>query len=996
MIIYFAGWPAAIGLFIYVILIVAVMVLTVKNGALRTKTGKEADGRLSVLEELLKTMLVVKMYCWEYLFLKRLVDRRKAEVEFYKLQARLLAITQSFTFMSSHVLIILIYSVAFYMKNTEDFFTTSTVFTVVMLSTFIVGRSKLLKAGVFHLSTISKATMRIQEALLLPESIAVEARQDCVDTLEFISYACSYSSREDYSKAALQDINFKLSKGETLGIIGPVGSGKSTLLNSLLDETHELRGEKFVPSKMSITTQEPWIFGGTVQQNIVMNLDLDENRYRHVINAACLCTDLENFADGDQTIVGEKGVTLSGGQRARVSLARCLYADADLYVLDDPLAAVDPTVAKQIYQRAVKDFLKDKMVILITHQHQFLVDADKIMYLEDGKQVACGSYGDIMALQTKFIGTLLTKTDTNNDQSKTELSKVEITKNLKNEKEEQSSVGLIKLKDLLFYIKSGRSFLLPLLYLLLKICVHCGIVFYEIQLGVFANTAGTNLCSENSVNDTCPIRMRDIEVTHDSFLWYSVSYLVIFALEVITSFYFFDLIVGANENLHNLALLGVLKSPMRFFNTNSVGRILNRFSQDLGRADNLLPLTASDTIFILFSTLGALVLAVYLNWLNIVLVLPLAVYLIWLRQYYASTGREVKRLESMSKSPVYNYVSETISGRSVLKAMKLDQTLIRKFMEAEDEHTSVHRTFILTRRWLGFRIEVLISITLLLVTIVFVELTRSSKIGIIFSAGDVGTTLNTFSNLLGWMGWGVRQSVETETNLTSVERLIHYSQLESEKDTISSKSKPVTVKDLSQMLRPKNESNLDFSGDVRFDKVSFNYYENGPLVIKDVSLVIPSGQKVGIVGRTGAGKSSLISSLFRISNICAGKLSINGVDLLDTKLADVRRALSIIPQTPTLLTDTIRANVDPTLKIDDEKVWTALRQVQLEKYVKGLPKQLDNNLEKSGDNLSTGQKQLFCLARALLKKTKILLIDEATANVDPYTDKLIQETIRSG
>ena len=642
-----------IGLFVYCLIVSAIVVLIVKSGALRTKTGQEADKRLSVLEELLSAMQIVKMYCWESLFLQRLVDRRKTEVALYKLQARLLAVSQSFTFLSSHVLIILIYAVALYMKDTKDLFTTSSVFLTVMLSSFIMTLIKTVQMGLYGLSTMVKATIRIQNALLLPESenyTSNEVVSTGVAKLEFSDYVCGYPS--DNQKPALQDLNFTLNKGQTLGVIGPVGCGKTTLLNCLIDETNSISGSMKAPSSISVTIQEPWIFGGSIQQNILMHHKMDEKRYSEVVNAACLVTDLEDLEDGDQTIVGAKGVTLSGEQRARVSLARCLYSDAELYILDDPLAAVDPNVANHIFEEAVKKYLKDKMVILITHQHQFLVSADKILYIEDGKQVFYGSYEEIMSLETKFIESLLTKNDQQDSKAVSKVSKIQAMET-KEQKDEQTSVGLIKWSSMMLYMKSGSSLLFLVLYLLWKLCVHGGIVFYEIQLGIFATTSGRNICHENSVNQTCPDKVHEFDNTYDRFQWYSISYAVVFLLEVAASFFFFELVVAANKNLHNLALLGVLKSPMRFFNTNSVGRILNRFSQDLGRADNLLPLTANDTIFILFNLFGALVLAVYINWFNVLLVLPLGVYLIWLRQYYARTGREVKRLDSMAKSPIY-------------------------------------------------------------------------------------------------------------------------------------------------------------------------------------------------------------------------------------------------------------------------------------------------------------------------------------------------------
>ena len=307
-----------------------------------------------------------------------------------------------------------------------------------MMSSFIMLRIKVIQFGLFGLSTMAKATARIQKALILPDSNSRPLTEKSSSTLEFRHYACGYTF--DGEKPTLQGLNLSLGKGQKLGVMGPVGSGKTTLLNCLIDETPSISGEKIAPSSISITTQEPWIFGGSIQQNILMHHDLDEKRYNEVINAACLTTDLENFDDGDQTIVGEKGVTLSGGQRARVSLARCLYSDAELYILDDPLAAVDPNVANRIFEQAVQKFLKDKMVVLITHQHQFLVNVDKILYIEEGKQVLCGSYDEIMALETKFIGTLLKKNEKEEAKVIDEKLDLQAVKLAKLQKEEQTSV----------------------------------------------------------------------------------------------------------------------------------------------------------------------------------------------------------------------------------------------------------------------------------------------------------------------------------------------------------------------------------------------------------------------------------------------------------------------------------------------------------------------------------------------------------------------------
>ena len=411
----------------------------------------------------------------------------------------------------------------------------------------------------------------------------------------------------------------------------------------------------------------------------------------------------------------------------------------------------------------------------------------------------------------------------------------------------------------------------------------------------------------------------------------------------------------------------------------------------------MLPMTSYETITILLQLFGTLILATYTNWMNFVIVLPAGAILIYQRQYYVSSGREIKRFDSVSKSPIYNYVSETMSGRSVLKAARLQERLMRQFMWLEDDHSCVFLLFIHTTRWLSFRLEVTITFMYLVVVVIFIELSRSTVITLNFSASDVGITLSTIVKLLGLLQWGIRQSVETETSLTSVERLISFAELKSEKETISSKENPLKIGQLGEMLRSEasmiEKDNLD--GRLEFENVSFKYYDKGPLVLKNVSMEIIPGEKVGIVGRTGAGKSSLISALFRIRNLDHGSIRVGNRDIGEIQLSQLRQSLSIIPQSPTLLTDTIRANVDHSGKLSDEKIWKALKQVQLDKFVNSLKLKLETPLEKSGNNLSLGQKQLFCLARALLKKSKILLVDEATANVDPYTDKLIQRTIRN-
>lgn len=764
-----------------------------KVGSMRTELGHKADDRISKMEEMLNAMQVMKLYCWEPRFIRELVDKRNAEVAIYKKQATLQAILSAFAHLSAPFFLIIIFLVALNLKIADynGIFQSDTIFAIIMMTVNAQFAIKLISLAMLNMMTIYKANLRIQQALLLPES----EERNCfiIDKVTFTNCSVGYAAS---SSTVLENIDFKLAPGQLIGVIGPVGAGKTALANCFIGESIVKSGKHQHPLNISITTQDPWLFGGSIKDNIIMNSSFNSSRYNKIIGITCLTTDLALLPNGDSTIVGEKGVQLSGGQKARVALARCLYIDADLYIFDDPLAAVDAKVARQIYDNCIKQFLRTKMKILITHQHHLLTDADCVLYIENGRQVACSKYAEIMALKTQFIESLVAEQnkkeeidtrDTNNSTltlEKHQTTSVEVEKN-----EEEISQGLIKWRHMIFYMGAAGSLFLPLFYVIWKICVHGMIVFNEIILGVFAANGDelqTCLETENSVINSTSCVNNSTSRLDESFVLFSCFYTSTFIFDICASVFFYHLIVRLNKNLHTLALSGVIKSPMRFFNTNSVGRLLNRFSQDIGRADALLPLTSYDSITMVLQLIGAFVLAIYVNWLNATLVLPCCAFLVYLRTYYVRTGREIKRLESSSKSPIYNYISETMNGRAVLRANQLESVLVKQFTDLEDNHSSVYLLTIRTRQWLQFHTEVSLTLFFILITIVFVELFRSSLIDINFTAGDIGTTLNTVFNMLNMFSYGITQTIETELNLTSIERLVQFAHLKQELDTVDS------------------------------------------------------------------------------------------------------------------------------------------------------------------------------------------------------------------
>ena len=725
-----------------------------------------------------------------------------------------------------------------------------------------------------------------------------------------------------------------------------------------------------------------------------MHNDFNQERYNNVIYATCLVTDLNQFESGDHTLVGEKGVTLSGGQKSRVSLARALYAEADLYLLDDPLAAVDALVARRIYQQGIKEYLGNKTRILVTHQCHFLSDADSILLLDNGRQVFNGSFDALTKTKFDFV-TSLSKLD-NDEPQETVKETVKNNENPAIQPEKESKVsGMVRLSDVAFFLCASGAALIPICWSLLKIGLHGTIIFYEINLSFYARQS-----------ETCRIGCNSTDLI-DSFKLYSISCTssMIFAFTV--SIMLFFILVESSQNVHDMALVGLINSPLRFYTINPVGRILNRFSQDLGRVDAKLPDSTEETITTVSVFLGVVVIGLWSNWFSIILILPMLVGLYYLRAFYLKTAREVKRFDSIMRSPVYHHVAQTIQGRQTINAFQLDEILTRRFKELQDIQTGTYQLFVSTSRWLAIRLDFVVATYATCLTFAFVPLSQSEKFKSMLqlSVGSVGVVLSATSNMLGTLSWGIRQSSEAENNFTSVERIVDYAKLPKEKEyeneeqltrKVQFNRREANLK-INSILNSSNklsESRICQGGKIEFDNFSFKYYDEGQEVLKDLTFTINEGEKIGIVGRTGAGKSSIIAALFRINQSKNGAIRINNVPINSVSLKTLRSALSIIPQDPFIFSDTIRNNIDPEMKATDEEIWSTLDNVELGSVVRQFEHGLEHMLLCNGQILSIGQKQLVCLARALIKMSKIILIDEATANVDPLTDKLIQKTIR--
>ncbi|CAH0557333.1 unnamed protein product [Brassicogethes aeneus] len=1009
------GLTSLAGFSLLVIFIPLQMFMGKLTSIYRLRTAIKTDERVRLMGEIISGIQVIKMYTWEESFTKLVEFVRKCEIKQIRSTSYLRALHVSynkFITRTAVFLCILVYSLMGNRPNAEyvyvvfsfynilkDTVTTKFPQAVASLAETIVSINRI--QDFLSFEEIKKSKLDSGSKKKSPPYTSTPLDKDPIlKNLNGIVMQRAYAKwHPNLTEETISNINFSVGMGELAAIVGPVGSGKSSFLCTILKELPLSRGSVDVGGTISYASQEPWLFAGTIKQNILFGEKWNKSKYEKVVKVCALERDFEQLPYGDRSIVGDKGVTISGGQRARINLARAIYKDADVYLLDDPLSAVDTFVGKQLFQDCISEYLKNKCTILITHQLQYLRNVDKICLMENGKIVITGNYEELKN-SGKDFSTLLNdhleddKNDDTIDEESLKQKKISITDE-PSEIKEQKSIGGINSRVYKSYLRACGGWFPTILVALLFGVSQAMSSGADYFISFWVNLEQTRLENE-IVNDTFYrsyfddvlveeevetvlgdrlLRQQKIDqffTTEHCFYIYSFTVGGVIIAILIRSMSFYALCMKASTKLHNKMFHKVIKGTMQFFNTNSTGRILNRFSKDMGAVDEVLPYVMIDTMQIAMNVIAINVIIALVNpWILISTMIILGLFYVY-RSIYLASSRNIKRMEATTRSPVFSHINASLQGLTTIRAYGAQEVLKKEFDTHQDLHSSAFYLFVSCNRTFGFWLDFHCVIYLALITLSMFFLGDEAY------GGNVGLAITQAMSLTGMFQWGMRQWSELENCMTSVERIVEFTDIHQE----GAADKPLT-----QNAWPKE-------GNVEFKSVYLKYGPSDPFVLNNLIFDIKSGEKVGIVGRTGAGKSSIISALFRLADF-EGLIIIDGISTKDLPLHSIRSKISIIPQEPVLFSGTLRSNLDPFSEHTDSDLWSALEEVELKAVVSDFPSGLDSKVSEGGSNFSVGQRQLICLARAIVRKNNILVLDEATANVDPKTDAMIQNTIRT-
>eukprot|EP00850_Spirogloea_muscicola_P011143 SM000068S20575 [mRNA] locus=s68:197067:208001:- [translate_table: standard] len=1020
-------------------------------GDIRRKAVQYTDARVRLVGEALAGARVVKYNGWVPAFLARMEGLRASELHWIRKAAYLRAANS--TLKDTVTPLASLTTFGIYVATHHGHLKPSMAFTVLELFSIMVRIFAIAPAGLQFYGEALIACQRLQKFLQLPDgrgSCPPELARDLaaaqpgaalaaskasfawftsaglatnaslqstnaggsrsspprqVELAQVVVTQKSSSSKVDFEEAAyrhqgpfLQDIDVAVPRGETVAVTGAVGSGKSSLLLAMLGEIEHRGGACFVENHIAYVPQQPWILNDTIQNNILFGSVHKPERYAAVTAACALDHDIAELPAGHETEIGERGVNLSGGQKARVSLARACYSAAPILFLDDPLAAVDVTTARHLMERILAGLLAARTVVLVTHslrsldfcsqtlvmaggrlrlarttedlaEHGALVE-EQAEVVDEADEVLPEAEHILQRMETTHSGETSNNVDDEAGGRRAQVeadelrgaaptsvhaagaggrggTELETKKQYRTTKSgwltvaEDRVEGDVTGATYLAYIRASGGVLLFVLLMLFFVFAQVVRTLVDYWLGLWVDrkygfSPGLYVAT------------------------YAALTLVAGILSLLRALFFTFMALAAARNMHHAMALHVLRSPQLFFDQNPVGRILNRFSKDQALVDELLPSTAQVTLELLLACLGSIgIIGGLIPWFLLSLP-PIGIIFKLLQRRYVRLSRELKRLDGTTRSPIYAHFSQTLSGVASIRAYGVQDRFLELFVALIDANHRAYILFVHASRWLGIRLDFCAAVCVT-VTAVCVLLLRDS-----LAAGLAGVVLVQSLQLTGLFQYGVRQMAETENYFTSVERIHAYTELPTE----AAADSPEGLVD----------SDWPKEGRISVRGYSMAYREDLPCVLNNLLFEVMSMEKVGILGRTGAGKSSLAAALFRMveNSSCKGKILIDGVD---------------IARDPVLFTGTVRQNLDPFDVYSDSAICQALERVHLGSKIES-EGGLDSVVSENGENFSVGQRQLLCLARALLRKSKVIVMDEATAAVDGETDILIQATMR--
>ncbi|VAI82659.1 unnamed protein product [Triticum turgidum subsp. durum] len=849
----------------------------------QSKLMEAQDVRLKAMTESLVHMKVLKLYAWEAHFKKVIEGLREVE---YK------------------------WLTAFQLRRAYNSFLFCNVFTFVATLRLVQDPIRQIPDVIGVVIQAKVAFTRISKFLDAPE-LNGQARKKYYVGIDYplAMNSCSFSWDVNPSKPTLKNINLAVKAGEKVAICGEVGSGKSTLLAAVLGEVPKTEGTIQVCGKIAYISQNAWIQTGTVQDNILFGSSMDRERYHNTLARCSLVKDLEMLPYGDCTQIGERGVNLSGGQKQRVQLARALYQNADIYLLDDPFSAVDAHTATSLFNEYVMSALSDKTVLLVTHQVDFLPVFDSILLMSDGEVIRSAPYQDLLADCEEFKDLVNAHKDTigvsdvsnNITTRRSKEVSVKETDGIHTEsvkpspadqliKKEERETGDAGVKPYMLYLCQNKG----LLYF--SFCIISHIIFVAGQI------------SQNS--------------------WMAANV----------------------QNPHVSSDLSIVDLDVPFAFVFSLGASLNAYS-NLG------------------------VLAV-VTWQVLFVSVPMIVLAIRLQRYYLASAKELMRINGTTKSALANHLGESIAGAITIRAFEEEDRFFAKNLDLVDKNASPYFYNFASTEWLIQRLEIMSAAVLSFSAFVMALLPQGT-----FSPGFVGMALSYGLSLNMSFVFSIQNQCNLANQIISVERVNQYMDIQSEAAEVVEENRP--------------SPDWPQDGNVELRDLKIRYREDAPLVLHGITCRFEAGNKIGIVGRTGSGKTTLIGALFRLVEPAEGKIIIDSVDISTIGLHDLRSRLGIIPQDPTLFQGTVRYNLDPLGQFSDQQIWEVLDKCQLLEAVQEKEQGLDSHVVEDGSNWSMGQRQLFCLGRALLRRCRILVLDEATASIDNATDAVLQKTIRT-